>query len=254
MKNNIVTLLWLLSIPCFAQDDSFQLGKRMNPVVKMEKLKTVAFVGELSPELWPKMNMPYNERYELDRRSINHGYYNYHTLVDYVLVRISTTRNGKTTTAVNTGSKLSDAQKRILQSVESGEDIAIEIAFRYKTGFRAAAGSHVIRGRLALTAVPEHEAEFPYKDSLSLFLKERVLFIAKQTGLGASMMQAIVTFTVTEHGQVSDAVIVRTTTDKKADELLREAILSMPKWIPASNAAGFKVKQRYTVRLSADGC
>jgi TonB family protein len=62
-----------------------------------------------------------------------------------------------------------------------------------------------------------------------------------------------VKFTVNEEGGIMNPKMLRTSRDSKADKLVLEAISKMPKWKPAQNSKGVKVKQEFTVPFGG-GC
>ena len=61
-------------------------------------------------------------------------------------------------------------------------------------------------------------------------------------------------FTVNEEGEIVNAKISQTSGDSKTDKLFVEAINKMPKWKPAQNSKGVKVKQEFIFNLSGGGC
>jgi TonB family protein len=66
--------------------------------------------------------------------------------------------------------------------------------------------------------------------------------------------QGIVKFTVSEEGDIINAKITSTTGDAQIDKVLLDAIIKMPKWKPAENSKGFKVKQEFEFSVGNDGC
>lgn len=106
-----------------------------------------------------------------------------------------------------------------------------------------------------VTVVPETEAEYPggFKQ-LTEYLTENFINKISEKNALERIRQAIVKFTVNEEGQIVDAKIFKTSKDPKTDKLLLEAINKMPKWSPAKNAMGIKVKQEISIPFGGGGC
>jgi TonB family protein len=266
MKNNIITLfLVLLFSTGFSQNSKYEYNGRLTPSVKKEKLNEVKFISDITPELWHKLALPIKEHDELDyRRKMEYslGYYlypqgGYNIIIDYVSVEILATCNSKVLTSQSTSDKLTPEQKNILNAADLGSDISIKIKFKYKNQAKDSLGSSkIIEGKLAVTVVPETEAEFPggFKQ-ITEYLMKNVINKITEASTSEKIRQAIVKFTVNEEGQVVDAKILRTSTDPKIDDLLLNAINKMPKWVPAKNSKGIKVKQEFSIPFGSDsGC
>ena len=93
--------------------------------------------------------------------------------------------------------------------------------------------------------VPETEAQYlgGYQ-LLKQYLKENAIDKISETN-AKQLQLATVRFTINEEGQIIDAQIFKTSEDEKIDKLLLEAINKMPKWKPAENFNGIKVKQKF---------
>jgi TonB family protein len=63
-----------------------------------------------------------------------------------------------------------------------------------------------------------------------------------------------VEFTVNEDCEIANAQISKTSGDQETDELLLNVINQMPKWKPAENAKGRKVKQEFEFSVGNVGC
>ncbi len=275
MKHSLITLLlFQLLSTGFSQNSGHEYTGRSTPAVKKEKLKEVNFLGDITPEVWRNLALPDKERIELDlRRGTNYpqNYIypqeNYNYIIDYLAVEISAAARGKVQTAQSTSDKLSTEQKNILTSADLGTDISIKIKFRYKKQACDKSGSEnkIVEGKLTVTVVPASEAEYPggFKQ-LTAYLTENIINKVSKTRsltmglkekvrLSEKIQLAIVKFTVNEEGQVIDAKIARTTTDSKLDQFVLEAINKMPKWKPAENPKGIKVKQEFSIPLGGGG-
>jgi TonB family protein len=103
-----------------------------------------------------------------------------------------------------------------------------------------------------MTVVPEIEAEF-FGGSLEMtkYLKENIIYKIPETV--PKQFNGIAVFTVNENGEISNAKISNTSGDSKIDELLLEAAYKMPKWKPAENSKGIKVKQEFEIIIGKGG-
>ena len=247
----------------------YEYSGRSTLAVKKEKLSDIRFVDEISPELWSKLAINYNDRVELDHRAgINYprGYnYNspkandYKQVIECVSVDILAISNGNVMHVKNTSDQLTAEQKKLLTMADLGTDISITIQFRYRTnGDKAlkASTAKIITGHFTVTVVPETEAEYPggFK-KMAEYITENVTKKIPESASPEKMQQAIVTFVVNAAGKVMDAKISRTSGDLKADQLLLKAISKMPAWKPAENANGIKVKQEFSIPVfKSEGC
>ena len=66
--------------------------------------------------------------------------------------------------------------------------------------------------------------------------------------------QCVVIFAINEAGEIVNAKISRSSGDSKTDKLLLETIYKMPKWKPAKNSKGIKVKQIFEFSVGNRGC
>lgn len=260
MKNNLITLLLLLAFfSGFSQTSKYEYQGRPNPSVKKEKLIEAQFITDISPELWRELRLTHNDRFELEQRRkifYSPGYNINIQGIDYVSVEISVNTNGTDLTFESASDKLNIEQKNILNNADLGTDIHIKIKFRYKKQEYDNLGSDnkIVEGELAVTVVPETEAKYPggFKQ-LTEYLIENVINKISGTNYSEKLQQAIVKFTINEEGQVVNTKLFRTSTDPTANKLLLDAINKMPKWKPAENAKGIKVKQEFSIPFGG-GC
>ncbi|MDP1746596.1 MAG: energy transducer TonB [Bacteroidota bacterium] len=265
MKNNIIILLLsLLSLMGSSQNSKFEYLGRSNPSVKKEKLKEAKFICDITPEFWGRLAMPEKDRVELDhRRKMDYslGSYLYtqggYDIIDYISVEILATCNGKVLMFESTSDKLTTEQKNILNAADLSSNIRIKIMFKYKNQVNdnLNSGDKIIEGQLTVTVVPEIEAEYPggFKQ-LTKYFTENVINKVSKTNGSKRVEQAIVKFNVNEQGQIVDAKILRTSTDPQIDKLLLDATNKMPKWKPAENSKGIKIKQGFSIPFGGDGC
>ena len=138
-----------------------------------------------------------------------------------------------------------------------GSDINIKVVFKTKKqgGGNTGVDSKPIEGTVAVTVVPETEAEYPggFKQ-ITGYLRANVFNKISGATASEKIQQAIVKFTVNENGEILEAKISKTSTDPTIDNLILNAINKMPKWKPAENANGIKVKQEMTIPFGSGGC
>jgi len=264
MKNSIIILLIvLLSNSGFSQNSKFVYNGRLTPTKKKAKLQEANFINEIMPEFGTYFGMTFNDRAKFDKRRITiypqSDYYpqeNYDYIFSYDSVEISVNSHGKVLTSQNISDALTTEQKNILNTADLGADIRIKIKFKFKndTNEKYDSDSNISEGEYEVTVIPENEAEYPggFK-KFTEYLTENV--INKIPTLASEkIQQAIVKFTVDEEGQIVDAKILKTSTDPQLDELLLDATNKMPKWTPAENSEGIKVKQEFSIPLGSSGC
>lgn len=266
-SNTLILVLFLLGVTGNAQTTTFQLPARQNPTVKKENLSKVVYVNDLSPLLWSSMALPLKGDFWLPQRRVNNfaqpqpeNYLypqdDYKQILDVVYLKIAAVCNGKTVAAVSTSDKLSTEQKDILNTADLSTDIHVTIRYKYKDQTKDSYGSRnkIVEGSTAVTIVPAIEAEYPGGlKQLSAYFAGNVLNKITEPAASDKIYQAVVKFTVNEDGQIINAKLARTSSDKHIDYLLMEALNKMPKWKPAENANGMKVKQEISIPFSA-GC
>ncbi|HLG35767.1 MAG TPA: energy transducer TonB [Bacteroidia bacterium] len=182
---------------------------------------------------------------------INPGYPSSSWMTDYISAEISVTGNGKVMKAGSANEILSVEQKSILKMADLGTDIVIDV--KYKQVNTITGNIDIRNMHFLFTVVPEIEAEYPggYQQ-MKNYLKENAINKISETDY--KQLQAAVKFTVSEEGEIANAQISKTSGDKKTDKLLVEAINKMPKWRPAENSKGLKVKQEFVFSVGNGGC
>lgn len=267
MKNGVITLaLVLFCLTGFSRNYKFEFSGRFNPEVKKEKLNQVNFVSEISPEIWQRIQLPYKERQELELRKntdftqsyiFNPKDYNYNKLVNYVSVEISGSGNGKVMSAQSTGNQLTPEQKHILRTAEPGTDIKIKVNFSYKNQAGKSVGTenNISEGILVVAVVPETEAEYPGGFAqLSDYFNQNIFSKISDESAIDKILMASVKFTINEDGRITNTSISNTSTDPKIDRLILEQTAKMPKWNPARNSQGVKIKQEFFIPFGGPGC
>jgi len=170
----------------------------------------------------------------------------------YVSTEITTTSNAKTIKAVGSNNTLSPAQKDLLKKVVLNSDVHIDI--KYKIDNVVTGGMDERVARFSITIIPKVEAEFTEGD-VNEFLKEKTKKKFSQAK-SEKFEEGLVRFVINEEGKVENAKIITTTGNSKTDKLLLEVINEMPKWKPAKDAKGIKLKQtfEFLVGYMVGGC
>ncbi len=276
MKNKIFTLvLFLLSINGFSQNSKYEFGRRFTPSIKNEKINEAKYVSEIMPQFCRYFSLPSKDRALFEDQvkiadSHNEGYVyhlysqesffpeeNYEKVIDFVSVEISAVCQGKNLKSQCSRKTLTPEQKNILNSADLGTDIRIKIKFKYK--YQAIEdldnGSKVREGEYIVTVVPETEAEYPggFKQ-MTEYIKKNIINKIPEKGISKKIQQAVLEFTVNEEGQIIDTKISSTSTDPKIDKLILDATNKMPKWKPAQNSKGVKVKEEFSIQFGGGGC
>jgi hypothetical protein len=176
----------------------------------------------------------------------------YNSLIDYVSIEISSKVNGKEVSAGGTTDTLNAAQKNILDNADFNSAVCIKILFQYKDPANDGMGSgrKIKEMVYILNIIPAKEAEYDGGiDKMTSYLKENVLNKVPVTSANAKVPNISVIFTVNEFGYTTDVKMGKNSTDPNFDKLLMEAVNNMPKWKPAENAKGTKVKQQFTIGI-----
>lgn len=189
-----------------------------------------------------------------EAKSISDIIDNYPTkwISNYISVEILTSYQGKVSKAVGVNDKLNLEQKNILDAADLAHDVVIDVKYIY----RDPVTKHVENSKMhvSLTVVPETEAEYTggYKKMIA-DLKEKSKRVVPEK-VAKEFNAAKIKFTVNELGEIMDAKILDTSGDLKTDEALLDAVISMPRWIPAKNRTGVNVKQDFVLTVGTFGC
>jgi TonB family protein len=263
MKYSIITLfLTLLINSGFSQNSDYYFG-RFNPTVKNEELPEAVLISDIIPALWIDLMLPYEDRIVLDnRRKMEYavGSYlyplgGYEMIIKYVSVEVSAIANGKLRSSQSDDDTLTTEQKNLINAADIGSDINIKIRFTIKNNDESGNGNEIMEGFLAVTVVPETEAEFPGGfNYLTKYLMENVIGKISDQIASEKIQPAIVKFAINEEGQIVDIQIIRTSTDQIIDKLILDAMHKMPKWSPAKDSKGVKIKQEFNIRFGNNGC
>ena len=225
MKTLFLTIVLTLAfVSTFSQKLNYELRGTYVNGIRKDKLKEAGFVQELLP------------------------YATGPWLMTYVATELIVRCDGNTIIAKGFCDSLSSEQKSMLQNVEQGSEIELNIQFRYNKNLIP---DLVYNDRVHYTAtvVPDTEAQFAegYAEMIK-YIEANTLIKISET-IEQNFEKAIVRFTVNEQGEITNTKITETSFNTAVDQLLLEAINNMPKWKPAQNSNGLKIKQEMEFRI-----
>lgn len=158
-------------------------------------------------------------------------------ITSYVSVELTTTTNGKTVKAVGKNDILTDEQRKNLNASKMGTSVVIDVKYKYDNPATKKTENNNIH--VAMGVIPKTQAEYiGGHQEMGIYLRENGF-----NKVPKDIESAVVIFTVNKDGQVSNARMNTTSGDVETDELLIKLVNGMPKWKPAENFEGTKVKQ-----------
>ena len=219
MRNTISTLLLLhLVFWGFSQDLAFDIrGTYEKPITieKLQRAKTIADINPGYPSSW---------------------------ISNYISVEISATNKGEVRKATGVDAQLTDAQLSLIKMADIGTDIIVNVQYYPKDLLNNEAIKKI---NFAYTLVPKTEAKYlGGHQLLKQYLKEKAIDKIPEN-IAKELQIAIVSFSISKEGQITDAQISKTSGDEGVDQLLLEVIRTMPRWKPAEGANGIKIKQKF---------
>ena len=212
----------------FTQELYFEVRGNYAHSVKKEKLNEAKLINDIIPG--------YPENW----------------ISQYISVEMLATRNGNSMKANGLNNILSPEQKNILHSTELGTKI--EIIVNYKSKNPATEKIENCMVNFSLMVIPEIEAEYVggYQQ-LAKHIKENIINkISDNTP--QQYHSGIVLFTIDENGEITDTRISKSSGDLNTDKFLIKSVNKMPKWKPAENSNGIKVKQEFLFSFGNRGC
>lgn len=228
-------------------------------------LAGIAQNDDLSFELRKKYSRPVKKETLMQARSLQDMIVSYPSnwISSYVSVELLATCKGRPMKATSANETLSAEQKNMLSMADPGSEMIINVKYTYRDPV-----THVIENNtmhVAFTIVPEKEAGYPggtaqlkqHLKAMGLKKDAEPLFPAAHTGPNLPPQYSGVQFTINEKGEVENAWLFHTSPDQKRDQLLLEAVRKMPKWTPAENSKGVKMKQEFELVVGnrmGDGC
>lgn len=246
-KRLILTITFsCLGLSLFAQNDSVWVASNF--------IGNTDWPKELSFDLRGRYTHPVKKENLTKAKLLNDFVSDYPTnwVSNYISVEMKATCNGKELKAIGTNNVLTADQKKILNAIELGSDLIITVKYKEKNPVDQIIYDNQMN--IALTVVPEIEAQYlSGQDEIKKYLKDYVIKKISET-VPEEFQKGIVTFTIDEAGDVTNAKTSLTSGDAKTDKFLLNTISTMPKWKPAQNARGEKVKQEFVFSFGVGGC
>lgn len=173
----------------------------------------------------------------------------WNTLINYVAIQIMVSSDGHILLEESISDTLTLNQKRLLNSADMCSEISIKIKFRYKdTTYAIGSNEKIKTMNFKAAVVPAIEAEFPggYAQAI-VYVKENVIKKIQAIDTSKYTPRMTAAFVVDEEGNVNNAKIIKSSNNPELDRLLLEQINKMPKWTPATNIKGERVKQEFKI-------
>lgn len=237
MKNYILIIVTFCNINCFCQ----YTGKTDSS-------------NNLSYELHGAYKYPIKKEILNSANTLNDLISGYPSnwIDSYISVDILTNSSGKSIKKTGTSNFLSTEQKNSLSTVNLGEDVFINTKYQIKNAVTKKL--EISRMNFSITVVPGIEAEFVDGNAAGIaYLKKEISANRIEFALKKLKITTI-KFTVNEIGAVVNPIVLSSSTDINIDKLLLKIISTMPKWKPAHNANGVKVKQDFEFTVGNFGC
>lgn len=217
------------------------------------------------PNIIEKENELYYEVHGTYKRSVKKTQFNNAKLIrdvvsgypsnwisSYVSVEIIGTCAGKVVKALGLNEKLTAEQIQILNSIDLASNLVINVKYMYNDFGRNKLENSEMH--VEMTVVPEVEAEFIGGDKQLIDYLKHNSYSKLPTKKPNDFRGAIIKFTINEGGDVINARTTQKWGDIKTDQMLLDLIKNMPKWKPAINTNGVKVKQDFVFSVGAGGC
>jgi hypothetical protein len=263
MKYVIFSLLLFFFITSgYSQNSRYELPGMHSHSIKKEKLAEAQYVSEIMPDFSRYFVLPFKEKVLLDFNKIMpdspeyvYSLTDYEKSIDFVSVDIYASCEGNYMNSESAGAMLSKEQRKMLQNVDMGTQLWIKIKFKYKNQLidMPLSAKDIFDGEYSVTVVPEIEAEYPGGiQRIKEYLSENVINKISEINSSVKDPNAFIKFTVDENGQIVDARVLNSQ-DPKIDKLLLDATARMPRWSPALNSKGIKVRQEFAIQFGS-GC
>ena len=163
-------------------------------------------------------------------------------------------RNGIPVTAISSNDIFSEDQLKMLGSLDFGDEIVINIGYKRTNTLTSVTENGKMH--YSATLVPETEAQYSEGyEQLSQYIKRNAIVKISEDE-SKDIQQTVVRFAVNEKGEITDAMISKSSGNAGIDKLLLDVINEMPDWNPASDSQGIMVRQEFefTVWGGNDGC
>jgi len=266
MKKLIFTTATVLCIGLIAF--AYESGKR---TTKSGLVKKCMSVNESSSK-WPDIalhqyDLPQELKYGIQSKNSIHikkeqlkdvklindiiSDYPLNWISSYVSVEISAVCGGKKVKGISSNNVLSTEQINMLNSIDMNTDMVIDVNYTYETPVTKTIEKNTMH--VLMTVVPEVEAEYAGgKEQMVSYLNDHINKFFKTRP--EQFQQATIRFTVNEEGNITNAKISNSTGYDQIYIVLLDAIYKMPKWKPAENPKGVRVKQEFEFTVGRYGC
>jgi TonB family protein len=234
-KNTFSSILIAIAFSAFAQD-SEPAGFAQVSLRKVT-LTNIKQVTEVLSSLYP-MAGAYNDHWAAKTEILS--------------TTIEGTCNKQEATAKDNDGTFNAVQKQIIESSDVGSIVHLKIWYKERDLFTNEFGE-VKHMHLAISIMPDIDALYPGgMTKVVEFLRGNVLHdlsSADSALVSQKLLTAVVKFTVDENGKVIEASMDRSSSDESIDKMLLEATSKMPRWTPAMNVKGEKLKREFTVSV-----
>lgn len=229
MKKNLITLLLcFLFLNTYSENLNFNIHGAYDRSIKLKKLieaNSLIDIREGYPTSW---------------------------VTNYISVELAANNNGKEIKALGTNEILTNEQKSILKMADIGTSININV--KYFTKNAVTAKTEIRTMNFSVMVVPEIEAEYRGGyDQLTKYFKENAINKIFENN-SKELPKGRLRFTVNEEGYIINAHVLESSKDSEIDKLLIDVINRMPKWNPAENSKGVKVKQEFELSFGNGDC
>lgn len=217
------------------------------------------------PNIIEKENELYYEVHGTYKRSVKKTQFNNAKLIrdvvsgypsnwisSYVSVEIIGTCAGKVVKALGLNEKLTAEQIQILNTIDLASNLVINVKYMYNDFGRNKLENSEMH--VEMTVVPEVEAEFIGGEKQLISYLKLNSYSKLPTKKPNDFKGAVIKFTINEGGYVINVRTTQKWGDAKTDQMLLDLIKNMPKWKPAINTNGVKVKQDFVFSVGAGGC
>lgn len=229
MKNTLLLIFFFLCLATgFSQSPMFSVRSAYGKSITKERLNQVETLSDI------------------------HDAYPASWITNYGVVKIQTVTAGDTTTTLSRSEVITEEQKQMLLSAEAGSDISVDVTHYYSNPVTGVLETRNVQ--FSYTVVPEVEAAFIDGEEAmhDYFSKKALEKIPENVFTDAT--QAVVTFTISEDGQVQQTLLEKSSGHPDTDALLLRTVSNMPKWVPAKNAEGAPVLQKFLLIVGHPGC
>jgi len=171
---------------------------------------------------------------------------------DYVSSQITGTCNGKVVKALGINDVLTDEQKNLLKKVDLFTDVEVEVKYSFTNLVTKITDIKTMN--FSVSNVPKVQAEYcDGYEELKAYLKVNAVGKISDS-LATQNQQIIVKFVIDEEGAPSAIEVTESSLDDKIDKMLMDTISKMPKWKPAENSEGVKIKQEFFLSIGFGNC